>query len=393
MSPSHPLFFVIIYLIAFSTAFLIQLRFKNTVTSSRYETIDGLRGLLALGVLIHHSAIWFRFLKTGKWSSVSSNLYNQFGGTCVLFFFMITGFLFISKLLQVRDEGINWNHFFISRIFRLFPMYYLSIAIVVITVLVMSNWQLHVGFVQLLNQLSHWIFFTFDTMPDLNNIRKTFIVNAGVTWSLSYEWFFYFVLPILSLFVFKKHQKPWYLFICIALVVCYFYVRGSQESDIFCLAFLSGAIPAFLIRYTNFAEKAKGCIESLIGSLIVIVCLVGIVQYNHVNIYTILYSTVIFTLIAIGNSMFGLLRLSFVKFLGDISYSIYLLHGIVLFYAFHFLIGMETVRKFTTIQYSFVTFAIVPLLVCICFLTYNYIEKPLMNYGKKLVSRPTKNEL
>jgi len=393
MSPYHPLFAIVVYAIAFLTTFLIQQRYKDKNASSRYETIDGLRGFLALGVFIHHATIWFRFLRTAKWSTPPSNLYNHLGGTCVLFFFMITGFLFVSKLLMVRHTGINWNHFFVSRIFRLFPMYYFSLALVVVTVMILSSWNLYVSWGDFWEQLSHWMFFNIDTMPDLNHIKKTFVINAGVTWSLSYEWLFYFVLPVLSLFVFRKHQKPVYIGLGIAFIIFYFYLRGAMESDIYLIGFVGGAIPAVLLRYTHLAERMKGRVVCSIVSLVIIACLIAIVQYRYVTICTILLSTVVFTLVALGNSMFGLLRLQFVSFLGDISYSTYLLHGIILFYAFRFLIGIKTMQSFTAVQYSFVIFAVVPVVVVLSYLTYRFIEKPLMRYGKNIIKRRAQKQI
>jgi peptidoglycan/LPS O-acetylase OafA/YrhL len=117
------------------------------------------------------------------------------------------------------------------------------------------------------------------------------------------------------------------------------------------------------------------------------------VQYRYVTICTILLSTVVFTLVALGNSMFGLLRLQFVSFLGDISYSTYLLHGIILFYAFRFLIGIKTMQSFTAVQYSFVIFAVVPVVVVLSYLTYRFIEKPLMRYGKNIIKRRAQKQI
>jgi len=47
MNPLHPAFALVIYVIAFLTVYLLNLKFKLTTDSSRFENIDGLRGLLA----------------------------------------------------------------------------------------------------------------------------------------------------------------------------------------------------------------------------------------------------------------------------------------------------------------------------------------------------------
>src|ERR1035437_3929118 len=135
MNPLNPFFAVIIYLTAFLTAYIIKINYKITPLKGRYETIDGMRGFLALGVFIHHAAIWHQYLQTGWWDNPKSNLYAHFGQTSVQLFFMITSFLFISKLLNTNKKAFNWNNFFLSRIFRLVPLYFFSIALIFISVM------------------------------------------------------------------------------------------------------------------------------------------------------------------------------------------------------------------------------------------------------------------
>ena len=47
----------------------------------------------------------------------------------------------------------------------------------------------------------NWLGFTIFGEADLNGRFRTGLINAGVTWSLPYEWFFYIALPIIALFV------------------------------------------------------------------------------------------------------------------------------------------------------------------------------------------------
>ncbi len=76
MNPSDHLFALIIILIALTTGFAINLKYKLKTFPARYEGIDGLRGFLAICVFVHHSNIWYKYLHTGKWIAPDSNLYN-----------------------------------------------------------------------------------------------------------------------------------------------------------------------------------------------------------------------------------------------------------------------------------------------------------------------------
>ena len=94
MSPLSPIFPVFVYLIAYFTGYLLYTKHKINTAAGRYETIDGLRGFLALGVFTHHSYIWYLLLHGAGRNSPKSHLHNQLEQTSVSLFFMITSFLY-----------------------------------------------------------------------------------------------------------------------------------------------------------------------------------------------------------------------------------------------------------------------------------------------------------
>ena len=97
----------------------------------------------------------------------------------------------------------------------------------------------------------------------------------------------------------------------------------------------------------------------------------------------VLISSILFLSIAKGNSFFGLFSNSLSRKFGQISYSLYLIHGIVLFLIFYGIIGIEYAKKLTQFQFwSIITLSIIPI-VFISQITYLYIEKPFMNILKK----------
>ena len=63
MHPFNPFFAFIVYAIAFATAYLINSKHRVLNVNERFETIDGLRGFLAIGVFIHHASVWFNYIK------------------------------------------------------------------------------------------------------------------------------------------------------------------------------------------------------------------------------------------------------------------------------------------------------------------------------------------
>lgn len=379
MNPLHPIFAIIIYGIAFISAYLINLKYKFTNDNERYENIDGLRGFLALGVFIHHSSIWYQYLQIESWEAPKSNVFNHLGQTSVSFFFMITAFLFISKLLNAKDKKIDWNTLFISRFFRLVPMYLTSIFVLVMIVLELSNWELKVPLRSFLKELFCWATFTLPGIPLINDYADTSIIGAGVVWSLPYEWLFYFSLPIFSLLILRKNPSKFYLFLSVLFVFAYFKIKTVYPEHL--LSFAGGAITPFIIKYGS--KKMK--YNSLVVSCIVLLFLGLILFFETPDDFICkILIIIVFNLIVLGNTIFGILKSTTLKFLGEICYSTYLIHGIILFSVMHFWFGIEKAARLSPIAFCFTIFAITPIVVVLSFICYRNIEKPCMDFSKRI---------
>ncbi|MBA3681950.1 MAG: acyltransferase [Bacteroidetes bacterium] len=378
MTSTNPLFPLIVYLIAFLSAYLINLKVKLNTAPGRFETIDGLRGFLALGVFIHHSCVWQKYSQTGLWEGPSTYLMIHFGQSCVIFFFMITSFLFVSKLLASKNTDFNWRAFFISRIFRLVPMYYTSLLIIILFILIKSHWNIHVSGDVFFKSIVNWGMFTIYKTPVINDYWVV-LINAGVEWSLPYEWLFYFSLPIIAIFILKT--KPKIIYGLISLFFIVFFCVFHEVVPYYLYAFIGGGIAPFLLKYTTLAQKVK----NIYADIIILICLVLIIQFETAkNIYCIGITTLAFTLIALGNSLFGVLKNKQMKFLGDICYTTYLLHGLILFSVFDLIIGMDVSKGFSATTYCIIIFCTTPFVVLISLIGFKFVEKPFMDLAKKI---------
>jgi len=374
MSVSSPIFAVIVYLIAYLTGYILYSKYKINNPPGRYETIDGLRGFLALGVFIHHSYIWYFLIHENSWRNPDSHLYNQLGQSSVSLFFMITSFLFVSKLLNTKEKPFDWVYFFISRLCRLVPMYYVSVVIIALIVMQLTHWTLQVSILEYLTSLFHLAVFTITTAPTLNGCDETLRINAGVIWSLPFEWLFYFGLPLIGLVLLKK--KPSLIFIAISvLFVAYFtWEHGIKIHHM--LSFFGGAIAPFLMRFPALIKISK----SIYCSVLAVVCLYLITLFPSADkIFCKLSLITLFTLVALGNSVFGILKNNVIKFLGEMAYSTYLLHGIVLFSLIELGFGMEKVKTFSPTEYVLMICCATPIVVLLSFFGFKFVEKPV--YG------------
>ena len=381
MTSDSPIFVVIICLIASLTAYIIQRIAKPMpTTASRNVTIDGLRGLLALGVFIHHSNLWNQFLVVGLWEKSRTNIYNQFGNIRVAMFFMITSFLFISKLLNTKEGGFNFHHFLISRIYRLVPMYYFSMALIVILLLFVTKWQLNTSIFEQIQSIFYWGSFAAFKHPLINNYPLTNLCT-GALWTMAYEWLFYFSMPLIALFIFKK-TKPQYTLMSVVFILLF--LRFHTFVIYYVYEFIGGGLIALLINKTKFNTKIK----EIVGSILVIGCLVLFFRYDNArNIKCIALLTIIFGLVATGTSLFGLFNIKQLHFIGKMSYSIYLLHSVMLFTVFYYGVGFEEAKTLSSTSFCLIIFCLTPVLMTISYLTYRFIERPFMDKSKAFIQK------
>ncbi len=303
---------------------------------SRFSTIDGLRGYLAFFVFLHHAAIWYYFLRSGAWQVPPSNLYTHFGQTSVSLFFMITGFLFTHKLLQSKNRPIDWLQLYISRFMRIYPAYIFAIAIMFTIAFFMTGYTLHESVLSLLKKTIQWGAFR---TPDINGLVETRRIMAGVTWTLPYEWLFYLCLPALSLLIGRRAPMT---ALATTIIIASLILSFWRPSPILLCMFLAGGIAALTAR----SEWLQSLSNGRLGSLLC-VCLIGSAVIIFPTAYTLgpaILLSLAFILITAGCSIFGLLNLSVSRFFGEITYSLYLLHGIVLYVIFEIVLGNQAAK-------------------------------------------------
>ncbi|WNB77827.1 acyltransferase family protein [Methylomonas koyamae] len=371
--PVGPVPAVASLLTALLTAALLHKRFGVSANQGRYASIDGLRGFLAFLVFIHHSAVWYFYLKTGHWTSPPSNLYVYFGQGSVGFFFMITGFLFFSKLLEGRHRPVDWLKLLVSRVLRLLPMYLFAIGLLLLIVYFVSGGVLNDPMPILLKNIVRWVGFTIKSAPDLNGVKQTYIIVAGVFWSLPYEWLFYLSLPILSLAVLRIPPLP-YLLISLFCLGVFVYI-GRIKPELL-LPFFGGIAGSFLVRLNVFCRYAA---KTALSPLVVAFIAGAVVFYDSAwEAGAVFLLSSAFVLIAAGNTLFGILIHPVSRVLGEMAYSIYLLHGMVLYVLFNFVVGSSAATEFLASVHWLWIVGITPIVVLLSFATFHWIEAPAM---------------
>ncbi len=373
MSPVSLLPILPIILLALGTMRLTSIFLGIRPAEGRFASIDGLRGYMAFFVFLHHSCIWFYFTHGTGWHLPPSNIYSQFGSTSVAIFFMITSFLFFTRLLQASKGEMDWVKLYISRGLRIMPLYLFALFVVVCVVAVLSQFTLQEPFSKVLGKIAQWLAFM---KVDINGLSPSWLIIAGVVWSLPYEWLFYFMLPFLGLLL-KVRVSQIVLAFALAGAVFFLYVilQYYWSSGVISrmMPFLSGITAAFLVR----APRIRAFVEGPAASFCIAVLLAAGV-YLFPDLTTpipLLLVSAAFIGIACGNDLFGILTHSLSRQLGQVSYSVYLLHGIVLFITFTGVVSFSGAAVLTPLEHWGVIAVCAVAVVCISSLTYVFIER------------------
>lgn len=374
MSPVSPLWAITAVSTALICAYFLVGYIGIPAKSGRYASIDGLRGYSAFFVFLHHSAIWYFFLRSGLWRVPPSNLYTHFGQSSVVFFFMITGFLFSSKLINARAKPINWLQLYVSRFLRLVPLYLFSICLMFGIVIILSHFKIHESVFSIIKYFIKWSSFTILGSPDINYIHNTGIIVAGVFWTLPYEITFYLGLPILSILILLMPPLQCIIFTVSTLMIEMFFWRFPNR--ILVIPFAAGIISAFAVRSSAMRTYLSGKIGSIValGAIVSVVILFP-TAYNKWALWGL---AVAFCIIACGNTLFGILSSPLSRMLGEISYSTYLLQGIILFVTFRFIVGFARAATLSPLEHWLTILCCTAFLIPFCSLTFRYIEAPAM---------------
>lgn len=342
----------------------------------RSETLDGLRGFLALAVFVHHATVTYGYVKTGVWQIPPSRFYTLLGQVGVSLFFMITGYLFWSKLLSGRNR-IDWVSLYIGRFFRIAPLYLFVILAMFILVFHRTGGILHQPASDVTLQIIRWLGFGLFDQSEVNGYNAPLIL-AGVTWTIYYEWLFYFSLPALAVIAASRSH--------LALVITGIWIIFKiptvfVEPDRYFIGFFLCGMCSASLHHKLPTFSLKSPIFSILGFL-----LIAEVFLNYDTAYTWRVVTLLgcfFFIVTSNASLFGLLTLRASKRLGNISYSIYLLHGLILTTIF----SPQAFGRYATIgpwQFWTVVLFAAALLILLSATTFLIVERPGIALGKRI---------
>ncbi|NKB33549.1 MAG: acyltransferase family protein [Pseudomonadales bacterium] len=349
--------------------------------------LDHLRGFAALLVLyfhgshfITHKIIYGTPYDPANWFLANNPLSALVieGHTAVSLFFVLSGFVFTVGSLH---KNLNYFGFFRNRFLRTYPLFlfFLFLGIVFNP----ENFDV-IGLLQS-------IFFLANSETALNGGAFSFVF-----WSIAVEWHFYLVFPFLLLAVQRKGWQMLPLLIAVFLLIrVVAYYQGADMRDISYWSIL-GRIDQFLIGmlagiyYRNFFRESKQFdLVAITGTVVVLASLFTFNQFgggglnNSVWIYWTTLEGAAWAFFVLGYLSIARHYPQFVNKglvgLGTVSYSIYLVHYVVLdFFMQRDLDTLITLENALGTAVINVFVIMMPLVVAISAVTYYCIERPFL---------------
>jgi len=356
---------------------------SSPAVAGRIKGFDGIRTIAVLLVIIAHN-FWFK-------------LHLSTGGAGVRLFFVLSGFLIISILARQREtieagrtstrkEGI---HFFENRVFRIWPVYFLALAFAVLTVTARKG----VG-PDPLSWIANAFFFGNVLVANVWYEWR----QVGVFWSVGVEEQFYLWAGLALLL----SARRWHLAICfcalaVAIIAAVATVALIEDPKRALFSIEVGSL-------TNFGLIAMGGIASLamrknpIVTSAALPCLVVYLLFSmigwpswlgHVAGFFLPAVLVMIVLSGIRHDqqslMVKFLEIAPIRYLGKISYGIYLFHTLI-----HF--EILPVETWFDDHATYKAIAETGLAIGLAALSWHYFEKPILDFRDRRRARHALSE-
>lgn len=350
--------------------------------------IHGLRGLAALAVVLHH---------LNKLANIAPPDFFEFIGRdfgySVHLFFIISAFS-LCYSTESRTTQPKWlSEYFLKRFFRIAPLFYFMIAFQV------AREALAGGIITNFNTILLETTFTLGFVP-----YSDFVWGG---WTVRVEMLFYIIFPVLILAI-RTHKSA--LILLVISVIISYSIRSSLHMQHIASNLQTKGDWSYFAPGSNICFFAMGfyayrvsqsykeslLIKKIIPFLAVII--IGGLMFFDLGTYfrgngrwdIVVWSLGLMAL-CIWQSVSPSLLIAnkFLEYLGERSFSIYLIHPVIIFYGKAYI-----VKTYETFQPHFGSYAffvcailITVLILSVAEFTYRFIEVPGISFGRKLITQ------
>jgi len=353
--------------------------------------IDALRGIAILAVLTVHCIAYGTNNYPGIMQAIVGN-----GGRGVQLFYIVSAFtLFLSMNNRAKQERNIYSNFFIRRFFRIAPMFYIAIVYNVCERLFIGN--LCSDYVP---DVTTWsVISSFFFVHGLSPYWINTVVPGG--WSITAEMMFYCMVPFLFIKVKNLNHAAIIFFIAIFIQhTMAFVVKQIPFSDTILMRdylfyYLPNHLPVFacgiFLFYLVYTPKKDWNVHPAVILFLSFTILFQIATGQWIFSQHIIFAIAfVFLGYALSKREYSILVNPFTKFVGKISYSMYLVHFAVLHWMFKldFLDFVPLDSTFGNILNLAIRYTILlAASAAISYVTYKLVERPFQKLGKFIINK------
>jgi peptidoglycan/LPS O-acetylase OafA/YrhL len=352
----------------------------------RLEFLDSLRGLAALYVLVYHLA---KMPPLDMGLPRFAERFVLFGGSGVILFFVISAFCLCLTMPGPEVTGAVAARFYIKRFFRIAPLFYAVVALTILRNFLVRDIVPSAG--DVLANLT----FTFNLVPGLQDSQ----VFAG--WTIGVEMVFYLIFPVLFALLRGIPAKLAAYGVAAlafsALLWALHAAPGAIDRDRYALLTVVHYVPVFLLGMIAFdllnalharsAGWRSGAVFLAAGVLSFVGHLSG--RLPDPAFAPLFWQGISYALILLGLGLCPIVLLvnRVTRFLGQISYSVYLLHGPVILiinrpvFPRIYALDIPTAAKF-----ALCLAATLVVTLSVAWLSYRFIERPGIALGRRVIA-------
>lgn len=344
--------------------------------SSRIETLDWLRGLMALAIMFYHLTIWIIAPQD------SSSVIGRLGVYGVSIFFILSGLSMAIVYNRYIKSIISSVRFFIRRIFRIWPLMWIVCVMAVMPAFLKTgtlDWYL-----------------MFINLTTLFGFLEPAAYIATGAWSIGNEMVYYAITPLIIILYNYKKWAGNLFFVCSVAVGLYFAfglldpsISVSNQWKLYVNPFNNFFlyVMGFAIFY-NFRDKEINqtynlailvlsillfCFLPFEGNQITIVSGIGRIVFVSISFIIVLcfYKMKITLPDIISNSL---------ETFGIATYGVYLLHPVIYKYE-KFIFKAIGLNNLTLLYISVVVSTVI-----LSVISYKYFELKMIGIGKCLTT-------
>ena len=351
---------------------------------NRIKTLDGLRGLFCILILFEHYSPSYIHPLIYEFPLIRHSY------IVVDFFFVLSGYILSLKysnaILNVKDL----KEFYLKRIFRLYPLLFITSSIMLVIEIIVKFF-----FPLIKNDPNNLKEIFFRYLNDVLLINSTKILGEHAmnipSWSISAEFFCYIIFGALIL-IFKRKTKNVFL-LFIAIISTLFLLYNNTAFPTFSYGFIRGIVSFSLGALVHEATSMnyKKQVNSKYQYLVLIVFMVSLILLGfRINLLRqiigvflpIFFSFSIYVLLNSNGFLTSFLNNKFINKIGEISFSVYLNHFVVVLILPRII--FEILKVPNIFIYQLTVFLISPIIVIILSIyTNRYIEVFVNNYLRK----------